>query len=376
MKILMYADSHFTKKTSNLPTNCYLKYTIRLDKLIDTFSWIKDVAINNNVDMIIGLGDLTNNANPSSYTNNAIKEALAFLNSIGCYVYSLVGNHDKYDHMINSQAIFDFDLTKNKIFDKSNFIQHFRANEDISCLFLPYSNYSVVQMNSIKKFITKVSKMVKELIIFSHLDYIGNDFISEDRKDLLSRKWLRQFENVKVFNGHIHNRLIDHNYCQVGSVFGSNFTDNYGDGNKNLPSVCVYDTNDNRLDFLNNPHSINFYTLAVESEENIKDILNSLERISNLFSLNYKVTSGAIAEHLKEKMDYLIKQDMLPNLIKYKITMQSDISDLNKETQKIELRSKKLIDILFEYVNSDDSLTINKKDMIAFLTKYKNQIEV
>ena len=57
MKILLFGDAHFCKRSSII-NKFGTKYPVRLENQIQTFGWIKEQALKNNCGMVIGLGDL------------------------------------------------------------------------------------------------------------------------------------------------------------------------------------------------------------------------------------------------------------------------------------------------------------------------------
>ena len=56
MKILVFGDCHWSTYSSILRKRG-LNYSTRLHNLIDSINWVEEQAIENHVDVVVGLGD-------------------------------------------------------------------------------------------------------------------------------------------------------------------------------------------------------------------------------------------------------------------------------------------------------------------------------
>ena len=106
MRILLFGDSHFCKRSSII-NKFGTKYPVRLENQLQTFGWIKEQAIKNNCGAVIGLGDLFDSSQLSDVEITAAKE-LPFAE---LPTYLIVGNHEasSQDLSFNSTKVLEAD---------------------------------------------------------------------------------------------------------------------------------------------------------------------------------------------------------------------------------------------------------------------------
>lgn len=243
MKILCYGDLHFSK-TSSLIRSQGEKFSNRLENCIDTINWVHKIAEDNNVDMIVCLGDFFDKETLDSQEITALTKIEK--TNIPCVF--LVGNHEmgSNDLSYNSASIFscyNYEIIKDeKIFTSTD--------KEFDFHFLPY-----VLNNDERKI--KYPK-VRKTIMFSHNDIAGinlGNFVSKDGFDIKDIE-----DNCDIcFNGHIHNGgRIGKQIINVGNITGQNFSE---DAFKYKHQLVIFDTDEWKTTFIENPFAFNFYKI-------------------------------------------------------------------------------------------------------------------
>lgn len=262
MKILLFGDAHCCKRSSII-NKFGIKYPVRLENQIQTFSWIKEQALSNNCDMVIGLGDLFDSSQLSDVEITAAKE-LPFAE---LPTYLLVGNHEA-----SSQ---DLACSSTKLLESHNctvvsdpfslFI------DNIELCFLPYVTESD-RKPIIEYFKNKIDGSKR--VILSHNDIKGISYgpvISTFGFDIADIE-----TNCDLYiNAHIHNgqRITDKIY-NIGNITGQNFSE---DAFKYSHNIIILDTDTLHYELIENPFAYNFYKLCINTEED----LSVLSRLKN-----------------------------------------------------------------------------------------------
>lgn len=89
MKILFFSDVHWST-TSSIVRERGIKYSIRLERLIDSMSWVNQLAVDENCAMMICAGDMFDKPICTDEEITAIQEVK--WNDLPCYF--LCGNHE------------------------------------------------------------------------------------------------------------------------------------------------------------------------------------------------------------------------------------------------------------------------------------------
>jgi DNA repair exonuclease SbcCD nuclease subunit len=257
MRVLLFGDAHFCKRASII-NKFGSKYSARLDNQIQTFGWVKEQALANKCDVVIGLGDLFDSSQLSDMEITAAKE-LPFAD---VPTYLIVGNHEA-----SSQ---DLSFSSTKLLESSNkTIVSEPFSFTVGCTeicLLPYITES--ERKPICEYFNK-NDTINKRVILSHNDIKGINYgpVSSvtgfDISDIEA--------NCDLYiNAHIHNgqKITDKIY-NIGNLTGSNFSE---DAAKYGHNIIILDTETLALTFIENPYAFNFYKIQIEAESDIEQL--------------------------------------------------------------------------------------------------------
>jgi DNA repair exonuclease SbcCD nuclease subunit len=309
MRILLFGDSHFCKRSSII-NKFGTKYPVRLENQIQTFSWIKEQALKNNCEMVIGLGDLFDSSQLSDVEITAAKE-LPFAD---LPTYLIVGNHEASSQDLTFSSTKVLEATDRKIISEPH--SFFVDNTEI-CL-LPY----VVESDR-KQLAEYFHPRTCQRVILSHNDIKGINYgpvISAAGFEVPDIE-----TNCDLYiNAHIHNgqKITDKIY-NIGVVTGQNFSE---DASKYSHNIIILDTNDLSLTHIENPHAYNFYKLQIDCESDI----TCLDSLKNNAVLSIKCEQSLV-ETVKQKID------TLNNVIESRLIITKKYTDTAEATENIDL---------------------------------------
>lgn len=252
MKILIYADPHFSTYSSILRKRGEI-FSYRLENLIDTITFVEKVGIDKGCDRIVCLGDFFDK---SSLTAEEISALTTIRWSTLPHIY-LVGNHEisRADNTMSSALALQ--LLPNSMVISTPQVEDF---DGFQLCYLPYV------LTSKKEILQDYfGNSNKKRIIFSHNDIAGIDYgkyTSEqgfDVKDIVENSYL-------FFNGHLHNNSVYSNLINVGNITGNNFTE---DGFKYKHCCYILDTITMTYEMIENPYATKFIQLKYPCDFNI-----------------------------------------------------------------------------------------------------------
>ena len=230
---LVVGDVHFVNTS-------YIKD--RLSYCVDSLNWVEKLAEERKVDKIIYVGDFFDRADINSDEITALDK----VNWAKCEHIIIVGNHE-LSKETNSVTLLKF-LGFNVI-DKVENI------DDI--LYIPY----LYDTDDFDYSILKGADLV-----ISHNDIAG---IQVGKFKTVKGFDLEKLKESKLFiNGHIHNgSYLAKNVLNIGNFVGLNFSE---DAFKYSHNVALVDNE--KVELIENPHTLNFYHLTKLSElTKIKD---------------------------------------------------------------------------------------------------------
>ena len=252
MKLLLYADNHFSKYSSILRSRGE-KYSKRLENQIQSLNWVEKLAKEQECDAIVCLGDFFDKPSLDAEEISALKDVEWDKSTRRVF---LVGNHelgtsaDEY----NSANLFSL-IENSEVISKPMAM----LDGDTLILLLPY----LLEVNDgtlhkiIPQWITDKEKdLFKRTIILSHNDLKGVQYGAYVSKSGLSLSEINECCDLFI-NGHIHNGdWVDKKIFNLGNLTGQNFSENvskiYGHG------VCILDTKTLETQFILNPYAIYF----------------------------------------------------------------------------------------------------------------------
>lgn len=310
MKILIITDAHL-----------FHKYAITTKKY-------HDILKNEDYDIIVDCGDLTNN---SSLTAPQLDKISHIYDNIIKPIYIVAGNHDSLSGTTIASV---FSMKNNiKIITKPIILDNM--------LFVPYTD-------DIKTLYQNLDSIVKDQVnfMFSHLNLTSNFYATIPFKDA---KILHKYAEI-VFNGHIH--TIEENKTAFGKIYNLGSCSNLTFGDNHTPCYSVYDTE--------------------------QKILNRIEIKNSTIHKNYKVLDiddvGSILKNIKDNYkDYKLRCKFYLYNTPESITIRKQINNKIKDTENI-------IGCVFDYIKQDKikqiKKTENKKqDIQSLCTKLINLFE-
>ena len=242
MKILIYSDLHISKTSSILPLNYdkSSKFSFRQNMIIEIGKYLANIADENNVNMIINLGDTFDVNTVTSYDITTASEFFKCFKYINVPHLVLVGNHEMVNQDFNAIkllgnitniTVISEPCTINSsicsiLYPDASMIETNSTDDSVSLAFLPYCNYK------------DILEFPDGDFLFSHQDIQGSsirgNIVLPDGidKNILKEKY------KLVFNGHIHKASIMDNVINVGSVT----THSFADDNLSVPQCYIFDT--------------------------------------------------------------------------------------------------------------------------------------
>ena len=301
MKICLFSDVHWSKNSSIIISRGQ-NYSTRLEYLIKSMNWVNDVAYKTNCDFMICAGDMMNTPEISDEEGTALGEIKW---TKPCYF--LCGNHESStaDLRFSSVKILEnHGGTKERlvISEPWNLDDYDLGNTQIH--FVPYIVES--DRTALKDYLTNVDKSKKQIII-SHNDIAGINYGVAVSTVGFNVKEIE--ENCDLYlNGHIHNSTwVSKKILNLGSFSGHNFTN---DSNEYKYGIWILDTDTLKLDFIENPYSLNFYKIDVSSDADFE----KLKHLKDQAVISVKCSAKYLVK-VKELLD------TLPNVLKYRLLL-------------------------------------------------------
>ena len=361
MKLLLYSDIHISRTSSILPTLANSKYTYRQQMIMDTGKFLANLAIAENVDMIINLGDTFDQHTVSSYDIETASQFFKCFKNLRKPHYVLVGNHEMINQDFNAIELLDNidnitvidepdTLYANSIMSEYALHTDNNADNNISLAFLPYCD----------------CKDILELpggdFLFSHQDIQGStirgDFKLPDgiEPNVLSKYRL-------VFNGHIHKPSIMGNVVNVGSTV----THSFSDDNDSVPQCYVFDTETLNLKTFKPAICPLFRKFEIQQDiAELDDYLNHLDK-------SYKYILQVVCPfELKEQVKKLLDNDELILVSRLSVKVNREETKETVSTESIDLQNSNDVNKSFiEFLDTVDTLKYPKQLYLEILKEVK-----
>lgn len=266
MKVCIFTDVHWNKKSS-IVTKRGAKYSQRLEYLIKCMKWTNDLAIKQNCAAMVCCGDFFDRDTVNDEEVTALKEIT--WNDLPKYF--VCGNHESssLDLQFSTLNILGLGRKNHFIIDEPAQLQISSISKDTYLCFLPYVTESTKR--PIESYFNK--KADANYILFSHIDIQGINYGGFISKSGFPYEDLAKSFNL-VLNGHLHNQgFITKNVLNLGSLSAHNFTNdslNYKYG------AWILDTDTLKLEFFENPFSLNFYKFDILEEADL-DLLKGVK---------------------------------------------------------------------------------------------------
>mgnify|MGYP002520697870 CR=1 FL=1 len=252
--ILVCGDVHFCQYSSILRERG-IKYSKRLENILESINFVERTATEKNVDAIVYLGDFFDKPNLNDEELTALKE----IKWSDISHYFIVGNHESSvnELLFNSTKTLE-DINRHVI---DNFKIMTKANDsNFDFAFLPYCTEDC--RVSISKLFN--NKETNKRIIFSHNDIKGiqmGPIISKQGYEIADIE-----SNCDLFiNGHIHNGSeVTKKIINLGNLTGQNFGE---DAYKYSHNIMLLDEETLKYELIENPYAFNFYKIEINNEK-------------------------------------------------------------------------------------------------------------
>ena len=308
MKLLLFGDAHFCARSSII-NKFGAKYSARLENQIQTFSWIKEQAIKNNCDLVIGLGDLFDASQLSDMEITAAKDLLF----ADLPTYLLVGNHESGSQNLAYSSTKVLEGPKCAIISEPVSIKLDCCTE---LCFLPY--ITECDRKAINEYFPDRALNSKRIIL-SHNDIKGISYgpvVSTFGFDITDIEASCDL----YINAHIHNgQYITDKVLNIGNITGQNFSE---DAFKYSHNIIILDTDTLRLTFIENPYAYNFYKIDINMEADLT-VLEGLKTNA--------VVSVRCVQSLVEKVRQKIEETS--NIIDSRVILVRQYDEVEEATE-------------------------------------------
>ena len=304
MKIGIFTDVHWSTTTSILRSK-EGKYTTRLNLLIKGMNWANELFAEKGCKFNICAGDFFDKSSCTDEELSAVKEVVWIQPTL-----FIVGNHE------SSRAGLEVSSTKALASDKSvgrlpsNIIEKptLLETDEYQIYLLPYVVES--DRKPLKEYLSFFDPNKKH-IIFSHNDLRDVQYGAYLNTTGFSLSEIEEVADLYL-NGHIHNgQWITEKILNLGSMTAQNFTN---DSNVYKYGVWILDTDTLKLEFFENPYSLNFYKFDI----NKKKDMEALDTIKSNAILSVKCY-----EPLKDELKLKLLENS--NILLSRITYFNDI---------------------------------------------------
>ena len=301
LKLLLFTDNHYCESSSVIRFRGS-KYSVRLENQIASLNWVEELALKENCDAVICLGDFFDKPILTDEELSALKE----IKWNNLEHYFIVGNHESSINTLEFNSVNALNKTNFKVVDKPLAVHLQQAH----LLFLPY----IIEDNRklLKEYLTS-----DQDIVLSHNDIKGiqmGPIISQTGFEV------KEIENTcKLFlNGHLHNGV---QFCKNGYNLGNLTGLNFGEDAlkyKHCSAILEIDEGNNySLKYIENPFAFEFIKKDIINEQDINDLIHQIEN-KNLNNLCF---SFKCSENLVDKLtDSIQKLTLNRKVIYYRIT--------------------------------------------------------
>ena len=331
MKLLLYADNHFSKYSSIL-RNRGEKYSKRLENQIDCLNWVESIAVEKHCDAVICLGDFFDSSSLDAEEISALQEIK--WNPAVSRVF-LVGNHELGVDVNNYNTANLFNLIDGSTVVSKPYT--FVDGKTRIC-FLPYIVES--QREDLEKYLFVGDKSYEKTIILSHNDILGAQYGAYVSKSGFSIEEIEKNCDLMI-NGHIHNSgYVSKKIFNLGNLTGQNFNE---DGSLYPHRVAILDTDTLEMVLIQNPFAIKFKKLDFVGEYDLCKIEHYLLAASNGEFVLSVTCDENNQQFIKDKLSGM------NNLINFRIIIERTTKEINEP--QISHETFNHIDKFVEYIH-------------------------
>lgn len=256
-KVAIAGDVHWSQYSSILRKRGE-KYSMRLEKLIESMNWFEQFSQEHGCNCEIFLGDTFDRPDLNCEEITALQD-VKWNNTPKRFI---VGNHES--NVLNLQ------FSSTKIFEQSHItvidnVMQEQISDKVDFYFIPYvTTASTVDLSDI------VKNDDKKKVVFAHVDIAGiqyGKFTSQTGFDLESI-----LNNCDIFiDGHLHNgMIINDKIVLAGNLTGQNFNEDAFTYDHLVYLLSIYDDGRMVLEAYDNQCAMNFYKIRINTKQDCK----------------------------------------------------------------------------------------------------------
>lgn len=259
-KYLIYTDVHWSTYSS-IVRRRGTRYSVRLENLIKSMNWVENLAISQNCDGEICLGDFFNSPVLEAEELTALQDVQ--WNHLPKKF--IVGNHESAVNSLVYSSTKSLEALNAEIIDKPLTEQ---INEKVSFYFMPYVyTDKALPLKSLVNI-----DQSKKAVVFAHADLAGMEYGKFISTTGISVESILAGCNL-FLNGHLHNEsVIDNRIIMVGNLTGQNFNENAAIYDHLAYVLTVEDDGGLKLESFSNPYSMNFYKIRIDNDQDLEQL--------------------------------------------------------------------------------------------------------
>ena len=225
-KVAMFTDIHFGKKNNSILHN---------QDCLDFVKWFcEQVRTEGGVTHVMFLGDWFENRNAVNIlTLDFARDAVEELNKLNLPIYIIIGNHDLYHR--ESRKVYStkvFEEFKNVVLVNEPLVVD---NQFLICPYLFKKEYpTLAQYNHLPYWM-------------GHFEFRNFVVTGTDRRMDHGPDHTQFTGPTHIFSGHFHKRQANDNVVYIGNTFPMD----YGDQGDDERGMCILDTNEEKVEFIN-----------------------------------------------------------------------------------------------------------------------------
>lgn len=253
--MIIVGDIHWSEYSS-IVRQQGIKYSKRLENLIESINWVNEQAKNG--ETIIQLGDFFDRSDIRGNELTALKEV-----DISKWI-AIQGNHELDVNGSSIDCAKIAKIVKVPTISKERFV---------NIVYLPYILEK--DRKPLKEYIEGLDRTFPTIIL-SHNDIKGIRYGAYVSKIGFSIEEIES--NCDLFlNGHLHNReMVSEKIINVGNLTGQNFNEDYTKYKHGIVKVDVENIGKGKpnscMTFIENPHAMKFNSIEISSKSDLDQL--------------------------------------------------------------------------------------------------------
>ena len=334
MKIALITDQHFgARKNSKLFHDFFLKFYNDV-----FFPTLKEEGITTIIDM----GDTFDNRTGINFSSLkwAKDNYYDVLESMGCKIHTIVGNHTAFYKNTNNVNAVDLLLREYKnveVYSEPSEV----TIDGLKLMFIPWIN----KENEETTF--KLLKKTTSKIAMGHLELRG---FAANKQCIMEHghesKLFKKF--TKVFSGHYHTRSNDQNIHYTGNAY-----EIYWNDVNDVRGFTIFDTETLEHRFVNNPYSIFHHVYYEDTDYKTFDFSKYQDMI-------VKVIVRKKSDN--KNFEKFIDKFYVSNVADLKIVESQDFNGWYSKDQIEEIESENTLSLLNKYIQESE-IDLDKSEL-------------